>query len=154
MRFQYTINCFADIGTEEALHGVTRKLDLDQTLLAHKHTERQSDKTHFSVRPRDFLHPSPINSALYVVIMLVLVCLCRFLWHIILLTYMSYELVVSFDEGKFCSAKFAKTSLIFFSLFVIFTGVYYCQSLCVWVGEAVCEKYIIVYVYIFYFMFY
>ena len=55
------------------------------------------DKTHFSVRPRDFLHPSPINSALYVVIMLVLVCLCRCLWQIILLTYMSYELVAHFD---------------------------------------------------------
>ena len=44
----------------------------------------------------DFLHLSPINSALYVVIMFVLVCLCRFLWQIILLTYMSYELVAHF----------------------------------------------------------
>ena len=63
--------------------------------MAHKHTERQCDKTHFSVRPRDFLHPSPVNSALYVVITFVLVC--RFLWQIILLTYMSYELVAHFD---------------------------------------------------------
>ena len=29
--------------------------------------------------------------------MFVLVCLCRYLWQIILLTYMSYELVVHFD---------------------------------------------------------
>ena len=55
------------------------------------------DKTHFSVRPLDILHPSPINSAFYVVIMFVLVCLCRFLWQIILLTYMSNELVAHFD---------------------------------------------------------
>jgi len=41
-----------------------------------------------TVRPHDFLRPSPIRSALYVVIMFVLVCLCRFLWQIILLTYM------------------------------------------------------------------
>ena len=47
--------------------------------------------------PRDFLHPSPINSALYIVIMFVLVCLCRFLWQIILLAYMSYELAAHFD---------------------------------------------------------
>ena len=72
----------------ESLHCVTGKLDLHQTSVVHKHTERQCDKTHFSVRPPDFLHPSPINSALYVVIMFVLVCLCRFLWQIILLTYM------------------------------------------------------------------
>ena len=52
------------------------------------------DKTHFSVRPRDFLHPSPINSALYVVIM--------FVWSAyadILLTYMSNELVAHFDPS-------------------------------------------------------
>ena len=55
------------------------------------------DKTHFSVRPCDFLHPPSINSAEYVVIMFVLVCLCIVLWQIILLTYMSYELVASFD---------------------------------------------------------
>ena len=80
------------------LHGDTRKLDLDQTSMAHKHTKRRKcDKTHFSVRPRDFLHLSPINSALYVVIMFVLVCLCRSLWQIILFTYMSYELVAHFD---------------------------------------------------------
>ena len=35
--------------------------------------------------------------ALYIVIMFVLVCLCRFLWQIIPLTYMSYELVAHFD---------------------------------------------------------
>ena len=29
--------------------------------------------------------------------MLVLVCLCRCLWQIILLTYMSYELIAHFD---------------------------------------------------------
>ena len=40
--------------------------------------------------------------------MFVLVCLCRFLWQIILLTYMSYELVAHFDLsldlfwGDFC----------------------------------------------------
>ena len=67
--------------------------------MAHKHTSERHkcDKTQFSVRPRDFLHPSPVNSALYVVIMFVLVCLCRFLRQIILLTYMSYELVAHFD---------------------------------------------------------
>ena len=81
-----------------SLQGVTQKLDLDQRSMAHKHTERHKcDKTYFSVRPHDFLHPSPIKSALYVVIMFVLVCLCRFLWQIILLTYMSYELVAHFD---------------------------------------------------------
>ena len=81
-----------------SLHSVTRKLDLDQTLMARKHTERHKcDKTHFSVRPRDFLRLSPINSALYVVIMFVLVCFCRFLWQIILLTYMSYKLAAHFD---------------------------------------------------------
>ena len=79
-----------------SLHGVTWKLDLDQTSMAHKHTDK-CVKTHFSVRPRDFLHPSPINSALYVVIMFVLVCLCRFLWQIILLTYTSHELIAHFD---------------------------------------------------------
>ena len=62
------------------------------SILRHK-----CDKTCFSVRPHDFLHPSPINSALYVVVMFLLVCLCRFLWHIILLTYMSYKLVAHFD---------------------------------------------------------
>ena len=68
--------------------------------------EDKCDKT--QVRPRDFLHPPPINSALYVVTMFVLVCLCRFLWQIILLTYMSYELVAHFDLsldlfwGDFC----------------------------------------------------
>ena len=78
-----------------SLHGVTRKLDLDQTSMAHKHTKRHKcDKTHFSVRPRDLLHLSQINSELYVAVMFVWVCLCRFLWQIILLTYMSYELVV------------------------------------------------------------
>ena len=81
-----------------SLHGVTRKLDLDQTSMAHKHTERQIWwNSFFLVRPCDFLHPSPINATLYVVIMFVLVCLCRFLWQIILLTYMSYELVAHFD---------------------------------------------------------
>ena len=55
------------------------------------------DKTHFSVRPHEFLHPSPISSALYVVIMFVLVCLCIFLWQIIMLTYISYKLVAHFD---------------------------------------------------------
>ena len=79
-----------------SLHGVTRKLDLDQTSMAH--TERHKcDKTHFSVRPHDFLHPSAVNSASNVVIMFVLVCLCRFIWQIILLTYMSYKLVANFD---------------------------------------------------------
>ena len=64
MSSQYTINYFADTST------VTRKLDLDQTSMAHIHTEiHKYDKTHFSVRPRDFLHPSPIRSALYVAIM-------------------------------------------------------------------------------------
>ena len=29
--------------------------------------------------------------------MFVLVCLCRFLWQILLFTYMSYELVAHFD---------------------------------------------------------
>ena len=29
--------------------------------------------------------------------MFVLVCFCRFLWQIILFTYMSYELVAHFD---------------------------------------------------------
>ena len=82
-----------------SLHSVTRKLDLDQTSMAHKHTKRHKcDKTHFSVRPRDFLHQSPIHSALYAVIMFVLLCLCRFIWQIILFTYMSYELVAHFDS--------------------------------------------------------
>ena len=90
------INYFDDISPEEACT-VTRKLDLDQTSMAHKRTERLCDKTHSSVRPRDFLHPSPVNSALYVVIMFALACLCRLLWQIILLTYMSYELVAHFD---------------------------------------------------------
>ena len=81
-----------------SLHSVTRKLDLDQTSMAHKHTKRHKcDKTHFSVRPRDFLHQSPIHSALYVVIIFVFVGSCRFLWQIIQLTYMSYELVAHFD---------------------------------------------------------
>ena len=44
-----------------------------------------------------YLNPSPINSALYVVIVFVLVCLCRFLWQIILLTYTSYKSVAHFD---------------------------------------------------------
>ena len=84
-----------------SLHGVTRKLDLDQTSMAHKHTLRHKcDKTHFSVRHHDFLHPSQINSALYVVIMFVLVCLCRILWQIILLTYTSYKLVAHFDLSR------------------------------------------------------
>ena len=30
-------------------------------------------------------------------LLFVFVCLCRFLWQIILLTYMSYELVAHFD---------------------------------------------------------
>ena len=43
-----------------SLHGVTRKLDLDQTSMAHKRTERHKCyKTQFSVRPHDLLHPSP-----------------------------------------------------------------------------------------------
>ena len=66
----------------------------------HKHTHwlrHKCDKTHFSVRPCVFLHPSPVNSALYVVIMFVLVCLCKSLWQFILLTYMSYQLVAHFD---------------------------------------------------------
>ena len=77
------------------LHGVTRKLDLDETSVSI--LKDKFDETHFSVRPRDFLHPSLINYALYVVIILVLVCLCRFLWQIVLLTYTSYELVAHFD---------------------------------------------------------
>ena len=83
---------FADTST------VTRKLDLDQTSMAHIHTEiHKYDKSHFSVRHHDFLHSSPITYALYVVIMFVFVCLCRFIWQNILLTSMSYELVAHFD---------------------------------------------------------
>ena len=98
MRFQYTINCFADTQHRGGLHGVTRKLDLDQTSMAHNLSilKDKCDKTHFSVRPRDFLHPSPLNSALYVVIMFVLVCLCRFL-SVADYSYTSYELVAHFD---------------------------------------------------------
>ena len=66
--------------------------------MAHKHTwKTQSDKTHFSVRPHDFSHASPIKFASYVVFMFVLVCLFRFLWEIILLSYMTYMLVTHFD---------------------------------------------------------
>ena len=76
-----------------SLHCVTRKLDPVQRQQRISVLKDKCDKTHFSVRPRDVLHPSPVNSALCVVIMFVLVCLCRFLWQVILLTYMSYELV-------------------------------------------------------------
>ena len=38
----------------------------------------QCDKTHVTVRPRDFLDPSPVNVSFYVFIVFVLVCLCRF----------------------------------------------------------------------------
>ena len=83
-------------------HGVTRFL----TSMAHKHTQRHKcDQTHFSVRPHDFLHSSSINSALYVVIMFVLVCLCRFLRQIILLTYTSYKLVAHFDLSRLRSTS-------------------------------------------------
>ena len=46
----------------------------------------QCDKTHVTVRPRDFLDPSPVNVSFYVFIVFVLVCLCRFLRQILLLT--------------------------------------------------------------------
>ena len=83
-----------------SLHSVTQKLDLDITSVAHKHTQSHKyDKTHFSIRPHDFLHPSPINSALYVVIMFVLVCLCRFLWLICLLTQVT-SLVAHFGQSQ------------------------------------------------------
>ena len=102
------------------LHGVTRKLDLDQSSMAHKQIERHKcDETHFLVRSHDFLQLSPVNSALYglnnilfthrnhkyaylsvtshsalyVVIMFVWVSLCRFLQ----LTCTSYRLVAHFD---------------------------------------------------------
>ena len=65
------------------------------SILRHK-----CDKTCFSVRPHDFLHPSPINSALYVVVMFVLVCLRRFLWQILLLTYTSYKLDAHIDLSR------------------------------------------------------
>ena len=81
-----------------SLHGYSETRSRSNVNGAFKHTKRHSyDKTHFSVRPHDCLHLSPINSALYVVIMFVLVCLRRFLWQIILLTYTSYKLVVHFD---------------------------------------------------------
>ena len=62
--------------------------------MALKHTERQKV---IKLTFQSGLVTSPINSALCVVIMFVLVCLCRFLWQIIVLTYMSYELVAHFD---------------------------------------------------------
>ena len=86
------------------LHGVTRKLDLDQTAMTHKHTERHNwcDTTHFSVRPRDFLPPSPINSALYVVIMFVWICLCRFFClHELHKLVAHFDLSVDPFEGDF-----------------------------------------------------
>ena len=102
--------------TSTSARCVTRKLDLDQTSIAHKRTERHKCyKTHFSVRPHDFLHPSPVNSALYVVIIFVLVCLCRFLCQIILLTYMIYKLVAHFDlsldlfQGDFWISLFSNS---------------------------------------------
>ena len=69
-----------------SLHGVTRKLDLDQTSVARKHTERQMWKNSL-LNQASWLF-TPISNKC-VVIMFVLVCLCRFLWQIILLTYMS-----------------------------------------------------------------
>ena len=48
-----------------------------------------------------FLHQSSINSALYVVIVFVLACLCKFVWQIILLKsdnydYSAYECATSY----------------------------------------------------------
>ena len=93
MSCQYRIHCFADISTDEACYSETRFRSNASGILK----DTSVIKTHFSVGPYDFLHPFPINSALYVVIMFVLVCLCRFLWKIILLTYMTYKLVAHFD---------------------------------------------------------
>ena len=93
MSCQYSIHCFADISTDEACYSETRFRSNACGILK----DTNVIKTHFSVGPYDCLHPSPINSALYVIIMFVLVCLCRFLWKIILLTYMTYKLVAHFD---------------------------------------------------------
>ena len=56
MNRQYTIDCFADISTEEACKVLLGKLDLDQTSVARTHTGRHKcDKTHFSVANLGFI---------------------------------------------------------------------------------------------------
>ena len=94
---QYKINCCVDISTED--RRVTRKLDLDQTSMAYKHTERNKrDKTHFSVRPHDFLHLSPTNSALYVLLCLFWSAYADFSCRLsYLLAWVTTELVAHFD---------------------------------------------------------
>ena len=67
--------------------------------MAHKHTKRHKcDKTHFSVRPPDFLHLSPINSALLLYVVTDYVCF-GLLTQISLADYSAYlhELVADFD---------------------------------------------------------
>ena len=82
---QYRINCFAYIS---ALRKLAQRYwetisNVNSAQAYWNLKDKNVTKLTFPVRPHDLLHPSPINSALCVVIMFVLVCLCRFLWRII-----------------------------------------------------------------------
>ena len=87
VKSQYRINCFAHISALRKLaqcYWETRSGSNVNSAQAYWNLKDTNvTKLTFPVRPHDLLHPSPINSALCVVIMFVLVCLCRFLCQII-----------------------------------------------------------------------